>query len=63
MTEDAATPSPGIDWTGVMGALRQGNTPDGAATLDGGERLILNSASVQDCLKLSLRLVSPAHSL
>ena len=35
MTEDAASPSPGMTWSGILGALRQGNTPDGAASLDG----------------------------
>ena len=34
MTEDAASPSPGMTWSGILGALRQGNTPDGAASLD-----------------------------
>ena len=36
VTEDAASPSPGVTWNGILGALRQGNTPDGAAALDGG---------------------------
>lgn len=36
VTEDAAAPSPGLTWNGILGALRQGNTPDGAASLDGG---------------------------
>ena len=35
VTEDAASPSPGMTWTGILGALRQGNTPDAAASLDG----------------------------
>ena len=36
VTEDAASPSPGVAWNGILGALRPGNTPDGAAALDGG---------------------------
>lgn len=40
MTEDANSPSQAdIDWSAVLGALRQGSTPDGSASLDAGEHL------------------------
>ena len=39
VTEDASGPSqPGPDWRGILGALQLGNSPDGAASLDSGER-------------------------
>lgn len=54
VTEGAASPTPsqsqsrsqGVDWSGILGALRQGSTPDGAASLDGGQPQTHSSAFV-----------------
>ena len=54
VTEGAASPMPsqsqshsqGVDWSGILGALRQGSTPDGAASLDGGQLQTHSSAFV-----------------